>query len=118
MEELLLRFGIKKEELNAQELVTLKNWAESLQKNTLSLTDVQNYIVDMISSVERELTGYEYPKDFSSFLFKKRRMRHLQARLYNYIMLRDFLMAPQKARSYIEKHIKNLDFTKVNGQKN
>lgn len=117
MEDLLLRFGIKKEELNSQELATLKNWAESLTKNTLSLTDVKNYLIDMISSLERELTGYEYPKDFTHFFFRKKRMAHLNARLYNYIMLRDFLMAPEKARSYIEKHIKNLDFSKVNGQK-
>lgn len=114
MEELLLKYGIKKEELNAQELSTLKNWAEALQKNTISLVDVKTYLTDMIQSVERELVGYEYPKSFSGFLFRRKRMRHMEARLYNYIMLRDFIVAPEKARSFIEKHINNLNLGKLN----
>jgi len=117
MKELLARMGIKEEDLNKQEIQTLKAWAEALEKNILKVEDIKKYLDKMIVSVEKEISGYDYPKDFSSMLFRRRRLRHMKARLYNYIMLRDFITAPEEARSYIEKHISNFNLEKLNGNK-
>ena len=108
MEELFVKFGIKREDMNAQELETLERWAQSLSQSQVTIPDLKNYLNEMITALERELTGHDYPKGFVELLFRKKRLRHLKARLHNYILLRDFLVAPEKARSYVEKHLSNL----------
>lgn len=108
MEDLLIKFGVKREEMNAQELETLERWAQSLSQSQVTIPDLKNYLNEMITALERELTGHDYPKGFVELFFRKKRLRHLKARLHNYILLRDFLVAPEKARSYVEKHLSNL----------
>ena len=108
MEEILRKMNIDRDSLNSMERETLERWSKNLQQSELSLANVKEYISGMIESLEREVAGHEYPKGFTAFLFRKKRMRHLQARLYNYILLRDFLTSPEKARSYIEKHISQM----------
>jgi hypothetical protein len=117
MDELLLKFGIDKNKLNAQELITLNNWAVTLEKTKLGVADIKDFLNDMISSIEKEICGYEYPKGFSFWLFRKTRNKHLEARLYSYIMLRDFITSPEKARSYIEKSINNSNLVKKSNEK-
>lgn len=108
MEELLTKFNIKKETLTADEKVTLQKWAETLSQKQLTPSEVLKYIESMISPLERELTGYENPPmSFANLIFRGRRERHIKARLQNYIMLRDFLTAPDRARSYVEKQLGN-----------
>jgi len=108
MKEILAKFGIKQEDLNASELETLKKWSETISKKQISILDVKSYLDDMIEVLERELFGYETPKSFVELLFRGKRYRHLQARLQNYILLRDVLVAPEKARKFIEKQISNI----------
>ena len=108
MEELLQKLGLDRDNLNSQEIETLDRWAKALSVNQISPIDVKNYINDMISALERDMFSHDTPKSFVSLIFRKKRNRFQEARLYNYILLRDFLTAPDKARSYVEKHINNL----------
>jgi hypothetical protein len=106
MEELLQKFKIDRKTLTADELETLDKWAKALSGTQLTPRDVEQYIGSMIQSVERELSGHENPPmTFANLVFRGRRERHLKARLHNYVMLRDFLTAPERARSYVEKQL-------------
>lgn len=108
MDKLLEKFNIDRETLNHAELQTLDEWAAKLKSHELTLNDVKQYIRSMMDVIVRELAGEEYPKTFTQKLFRKRRETHLKARLFNYTLLHDFLTAPEKARSYVEKHISSL----------
>ena len=106
MKTLLQKFKIDRSTLTSDELATLDRWAKALNGAQVSVTDVKSYIDAMIVSLERELTGHENPPmTFANLFFRKRRERHLKARLENYILLRDFLTAPERARSYVEKQL-------------
>lgn len=107
-DELLEKAGITREKMNAEELETLERWAKQLSVKQLTPVEVKDYINQMIVAVEKELTGYQNPESFVAWLFRGKRMVYLNARLYNYLMLRDFLTAPEKARAFVEKHITNL----------
>lgn len=106
MDELLKKFSIDRNTLTADEIETLDRWAKALSTAQLSVTEVKAYISQMIESIERELTGFETPPlTFANLFFRSRRERHLKARLQNYVLLRDFLTAPERARSYVEKQL-------------
>lgn len=106
MDELLQKFKIDRKTLTTDELETLDKWAKALSTQQLSLVDVKGYLGSMIETIERELTGHENPPmTFANLFFRSRRERHLKARLENYVMLRDFLTAPERARSYVEKQL-------------
>lgn len=106
MEELLSKFKIDRNTLTKDEMETLDRWSKALSTAQLSVVDIQGYISTMIESVERELTNYEKPPmTFANIVFRKRRDKHLRARLENYILMRDFLTAPERARSYVEKQL-------------
>lgn len=106
MDELLQKFNIDRKTLTADEMVTLDKWAKALSTTQLSVVDVKQYLGTMIESLERELTGHDNPPvTFANLFFRGRRERHLKARLENYVLLRDFLTAPERARSYVEKQL-------------
>lgn len=106
MDELLNRFGISRETLNEEERNTLDKWSKSLQTQQMTLHDVKNHLDAMINSLEKELFGYaDAPLTFASLFFRKRKERFAQARLHNYMLLRDFIEAPEKARSFVEKQL-------------
>lgn len=106
MDEILEKFGIKRETLNASEVETLDKWAKALSVQQLNIHDVKNHIQSMIEVLEKELFGHnDAPLTFASLFFRKRKERFAQARLHNYVLLRDFLTAPEKARSYVEKQV-------------
>lgn len=106
MEDILQKFKIDRNTLSSDELEVLDRWAKALQTTQLSVVDVKSYINSMIETLERELHGHETPPmTFANLFFRKRRERHMSARLQNYILLRDFLTAPERARSYVEKQL-------------
>lgn len=106
MDELLQKFKIDRNTLSSDELATLDKWAKALQTTQLSVVDVKGYLEQMIVSLEKELHGYDNPPmTFANLFFRKRRDRHMSARLQNYILLRDFLTAPERARTYVEKQL-------------
>jgi hypothetical protein len=107
-EELLAKFNIKKDNLTQDERTTLQKWAEMVSQKQITPLEVKGYIEAMIPSLERELAGYDNPPmSFANLIFRGRRERHIKARLQNYLMLRDFLTAPDRARSYVEKQLGN-----------
>lgn len=109
MIDLLQKFNLNKDELTNEEMRTLETWQSQLAKAQMTVKDLEAYIEKMIFSVEQELTGYsESPTTLWSWLFRRKKHRFLMARLRNYVLLRDFLTAPERARSYVEKHIQNL----------
>lgn len=108
MEDLLRKFNLTRDDLTPQEQETLQQWSDMLSQKQLKLEDVKKYVNGMIESIEREMTGYESPNALVNLVFSKRRDRHLRARLRNYLLLRDFLTSPEKARSYVEKSLSGL----------
>jgi len=99
LDEFLSKFGIKFETLEAEERKTLMGWLENLSRKQISLEDVKNYIRQMADSVAKELCEYELPKKKDIFL---------KARLRNYLLLLDFLTAPEKAKKSLENYLKNI----------
>lgn len=104
-EELLARFQLDKDKLSADEIRTLDTWAKGLSVNKITLADVGGYVDEMIEALERELTGYATPETMVGFLFRRSRRRHVEARLQNLLMLRDFLTRPARAMKFVEKRI-------------
>jgi hypothetical protein len=116
MDQLLTKLGISRESLTMQELETLDSWAKAMRTKELSLQDIKNHIERHVAVIEKELHGYDTPQTLVSFLFRSRRHRHLEARLMNYMLLRDLLQEPERARAYIETQMRNLQANvKVNG---
>lgn len=107
-EDILHKVGVKKEDLTSAELSTLQQWQEALAQNQLTVPSIANYVDSMVASIERELFDYETPASFVALLFRRKRRRSLEARLMNYILLRDFLKSPEKAKRFIEAQLKNL----------
>lgn len=99
IDEILEKLGLKYDDLTAQERDTLDSWMQNLQKGSLQLADVKNYIQKMRDSVETELTkiGHNSKQD----LF-------LKARLRNYMMLEAYLTSPEKAKQALERSITSL----------
>jgi len=94
IDEILKKFGLKYEELKAEEKETLYSWMEALNKSKLTLETVKTYIASMRDAVEQELTktGHNSKQD----LF-------LKARLRNYMLLEAFLSTPEKAKQALER---------------
>lgn len=107
-EELLVRFNIDKDKLSSDEVRTLDSWARALSVQKLTLTEVGEYVSQMVEAVERELTGYGVPETVVGYLFRRTRRRHLEARLQNLLLLRDFLTRPDKAMKFVEKRMQSL----------
>ena len=105
MEEILRKFNIDRDSLNAVEMETLEKWSQALSQNILHVADVKTYIDAMIQSLEKELFNDEAPMTFANLFFRKSRKRNKEARLHNYVLLRDFLTAPERARSFVEKQL-------------
>lgn len=116
-DEILKQAGIDPASMNNEEIAVLQGWAEMYTSKTLSLSDVKDYLNQLIEAVERELAGVKPPENFVSLLFRKKRETHLKARLYNYILLRDFINQPDKMLASIKKSLqaKKANINKSNG---
>lgn len=99
IENILARYGIKRETLSEGEQDTLEGWAKGYNETELHIEDVRKHIERMIISVENELTEVGLTKENDTFL---------KARLKNYLMLREFVASPERAKEYIESQIKGL----------
>lgn len=99
IDELLKKYNVKYEDLNSAEKETLSNWLTSLQQGTITTEKIREYIGNMRSSVEQELTkiGHENKQDI-----------FLKARLRNYMLLEAFLQSPEKARKAIEQALSKI----------
>ena len=99
IDELLKKFNLKYEDLNAAEQETLTSWLTALQKGTLTTEKIKEYIISMRESVETELTktGHDSKQD----LF-------LKARLRNYMLLEAYMLTPDKASQQMENAISSM----------
>lgn len=97
IDEFLNKLGINYEKLNEEEKRTLLNWLESISQAKISLEDVKVYVREMADNVSKELAEYEVPRKKDIFL---------KARLRNYLLLLDFLTAPEKAQKSLERYLK------------
>lgn len=106
LDEIIAQFGLDKSKLTSEELATLTTWSSALSQNALTVKDIYDHVSSMVENIEHELS--DPPKSMTDFLFRKKRQAHLLARLQNYLMLRDFIMKPERARKYIEAQLKRL----------
>jgi hypothetical protein len=103
--DLLAKYNLKYSELMPEEVATLEKWSKGLASHQITLPDIKEHIGTMIDTIEREITGYESPPNFVAWFYRRKRMRHLHARLANLIVLRDFCSAPEKAQAFVEKQL-------------
>jgi uncharacterized coiled-coil protein SlyX len=108
MQSLLDKFNVDYEDLNAAEKETLDQWQKALAQKQLTLESVKDYLRSLIEAVEKELADVKESTSFWSYMFQHKKDTFLKARLKNYLMLYDFLSAPEKARKYIEQSIQNI----------
>lgn len=108
LSELLQKYNLKYEELNAAERDTIQTWMTTLATQQLSTDQVKEYIIQMKDSIEADLASFEEPKGLWNFLFRKRIDIYRRARLKNYMLLLAFLTGPEKARKAIEQQMQNI----------
>lgn len=96
------KFGLRIEELNAEEQVTYNNMVSAVQEAQLDHIKLRDYIITMRNEVERELVNE--PEFIRIFIFKfeNRKQILLKARLKNYMLLEAFLISPEKAKERLE----------------
>lgn len=51
MEDIFAKFGLKREDMNTQELETLERWAQSLSQTQIGIPDLKNYLTEMITAL-------------------------------------------------------------------
>lgn len=108
MSKLLEKFGIKYEDLNPAERETFSQWQEALTKSQLTLENVKDYLKNLIDAVQKEIIELKESTSLFTALFNWKKDFYLKARLKNYLMLQDFLTAPDKAQKYIEQSLINI----------
>jgi uncharacterized protein YpuA (DUF1002 family) len=94
MDKLLEKFGLRYEDLNTIEKDTLSQWMQSINRGTLTIENIRDYIKQMKDSVEIELTRTNLNKVEDSFL---------KARLRNYMLFEGMLGGPDKAKNALER---------------
>jgi len=97
--DLLAKYNLKYEDLNINERETLQGWLEDLASKEITLDRVKDYIREMISGVETELSECDLNRKKDIFL---------KSRLRNYLLLLAFLESPEKAKQALEKQLKNI----------
>ena len=102
------KLGVKIEDLNALEKETYFKMLESVKEKQLTPEKLHEYLVSMRDAVERELINE--PEFIRIFLFRieNRNQILLKARLKNYMLLIDFLVAPKRAKETLESMMSNI----------
>ena len=108
LSSLLEKFNVKYEDLNPAEKETLSQWYQALESNELTLAKVKEYLDSLIKAVEREMADVQESTSIWLWLSHRKKDIFLKGRLKNYLMLHDFLSAPDKARKYIEQSLTNI----------
>ena len=71
-------------------------------------SSVSGYLKSLIEAASKELSELKESTSFWTYLYGWKKDFYLKARLKNYLILYDFLSAPEKARKYIEQSLKNI----------
>jgi hypothetical protein len=96
IDEILVKYGLKYEDLSIPERATLNVWLNNIQEGQMSIPKIQEYLVSMREAVETELTKHDLGSKQDLFL---------KARLRNYMLLSAFLVSPEKAKEQLENAI-------------
>lgn len=116
MDQILEKFGLKYEDLNAEERNTLKLWIDGINKSQITIGTVKEYVTRMREAVAKELgTIKETPQTWQGILgmfipfvgllrkwYSDQHELMLKARLKNYIMLEELLSTPDRANKMLE----------------
>ena len=94
--------------MNAAERETFQKWQATLETSQLTVEGVKDHVEALIESVERDLTELKEMTSFWTWIYGWKQDFYLKARLKNYLMLYDFLTAPDRARKYIEQSLTNI----------
>ena len=110
--QLLDKFGLNLDDLNAAERDTYFEWMERLSRQEMTLDDVKAYVPRLIASLNAEMASLEPPPSVWAWLMRDRRETYLKARLRNYLMLADFLAGPERAQKWVERQLSTIKPTK------
>lgn len=101
IDEFLSKIGVPYEKLEEEERKTLLEWLKNLSERRLSPEDIKTNVRKMADGVANELCKSALPRKEDIFL---------KARLKNYLLLLDFLNAPEEAKKSLERYLKNIKF--------
>lgn len=93
-DQVLKKYGLKYEDLNAVERETFGTMIEAVQQTTLTVEKIKDSIIKMRQAVDMELASLDNNDPKNSFL---------KARLRNYILLEALLTSPDKAKQQLEQ---------------
>lgn len=108
IKELLNKYGLNYEDLNVAEKQTLEEMAGRFQVEELKIDDVRSAVNTMIESLTKELVNYDTPSTIPAIFFRKKKRVHIEARLHNLLLLRDFMLSPERARKVVENMLANI----------
>jgi hypothetical protein len=112
LSQLLEQHGLEFKDLNSQERETLEKWSKAWQRQEITPEKIAEMLAMLIEGVQKELADVKESTSFFSWLFNRKKDIFLKARLKNYLMLRDFVTGPEKARKFIEENLKNINSKK------
>jgi len=120
IDEILLKTGLKYEDLTIAERETLMQWTQVLDSNQLDVDAVRQFVHSLKGSVQSELEAIksETPHSWVSLValfipfyglirkwYQDERRIYLEARLRNLMLLEAFLIGPKKAREALDRAI-------------
>ena len=88
--------GVNIEKLTADEKQTYFTMLDAVRDSQLSIEKLRDYIIQMRSAVEQELTKHDLESKQDLFL---------KARLKNYMLLESFLISPEKAKKAYDEMV-------------
>lgn len=96
LDQLLVKYGLKYEDLNNVERETLDSWMGALRQNQVTIEKIREYLTAMRDSLLLEVSDYK-TGSVQDCLVK--------ARIRNYTLLLAFLSTPEKAKEALERAI-------------
>ena len=91
--------GVNIEKLTADEKQTYFTMVDAVRQSQLSIEKIRDYIIQMRSAVEQELTKCDLESKQDLFL---------KARLKNYMLLESFLISPEKAKAAYDNMVSTI----------
>ena len=102
------KFNLKIDELNSLEKETYFTMEKAVHETQISPEKLRDYIVEMRTSVEKELIDEPEFNRIFIFKFENRKQIYLKARLKNYMLLEAFLLSPEKAKQALEDMVSGM----------
>jgi hypothetical protein len=117
IQTLLENYGLSYKDFRGDEKEELIRMVSQTEAQNITLNDFLEHLTKLIAVVEDELTSYE-PKTILELLWRKKRRNALDARLRCYVLMRNFIVAPIKAREAISRAIEKVAESKLEEQYN